>query len=574
MNIFIRYLSAALACLISLVAYGRTPLDDILAQSKIPVTPQFITEEAFVRKTYLNTVGRIPSVEEYDSFIRNRALNKRSQLIQGLLKTEGFVSHWSNFWQELLRGKARLNEINFFNGEPYVEYVEKEIRTNVPYDKFVTKLLTSSGRYSESPVTGYFYRDKGMPLDNFIGTMRIFAGTDISCAQCHDDPFQPWTQRAFYQGLSYFSQIDLVSESKEAKQKIKRIADEIKVKNGEVANGNARLFLVASQSSLEILPKKETSLPTDYQYSDAKGGSKVQAKPLFGETPENFSTDKRESFIEWLLEREEFDTNIANRIFGYIFGEPIVPLNPRTETTVERTAVAEKLGQRLRALKYDLRVFVTELYNSDFFQREPYRGDIYKYSLQAPIYRRLSAEQIWDSIVVLSVGNPDYFKTSFSEEYRKILSINIDTVSADEVMGKLEAYNKAKKDEFKDAKKFGQFLLVRASSVLDFNTATGQLLKKFGRSDRELIGASSREGSGTQVMAFMNGPMTNIVSDPESEFSKRIALLKSNQKEAVDKIFISIVSRKPHLIERQQFENTSISDLAWALLNSIEFKFN
>ncbi|HCN29619.1 MAG TPA: hypothetical protein DIT64_12930, partial [Verrucomicrobiales bacterium] len=39
---------------------------------------------------------------------------------------------------------------------------------------------------------GYYMRDRGMPLDNLSNTTRVFLGTRMECAQCHDHPFDKW----------------------------------------------------------------------------------------------------------------------------------------------------------------------------------------------------------------------------------------------------------------------------------------------------------------------------------------------------------------------------------------------
>ena len=51
----------------------------------------------------------------------------------------------------------------------------------------------------DNPAVGYSMRDSGMELDHVDNTVQVFLGTQIGCAQCHDHPFDKWTQKEFYQ---------------------------------------------------------------------------------------------------------------------------------------------------------------------------------------------------------------------------------------------------------------------------------------------------------------------------------------------------------------------------------------
>ena len=67
----------------------------------------------------------------------------------------------------------------------------------------VYEMLTADGSIWKNPATGYLQRDANMPLDNMNNTIRIFLGTRIGCAQCHNHPFDRWTQKEFYQMAAF-----------------------------------------------------------------------------------------------------------------------------------------------------------------------------------------------------------------------------------------------------------------------------------------------------------------------------------------------------------------------------------
>lgn len=158
-----------------------------------------VSDETWVRRVYLDAIGRIPTADEIEAFVADKAPDKRSVLIDRLLDSEGYVSHFYNFWADLLRvntetvpGGGRLSQ------EMYARWIRQCLRENKPYDQFVRELLTTQGPIWKSGAPGYYLRDPGMPLDNLSNTVQVFLGTRIVCAQCHDHPFDKWKQLDYY----------------------------------------------------------------------------------------------------------------------------------------------------------------------------------------------------------------------------------------------------------------------------------------------------------------------------------------------------------------------------------------
>ena len=84
-----------------------------------------------------------------------RGSDKRSKLIDSLLLTEGYVSHWFHFWADILRAKDNLG--NRMSGVPFVDYIREFIAMNRPYDEWVKEMLSSSGAYWEKGNGGVGY---------------------------------------------------------------------------------------------------------------------------------------------------------------------------------------------------------------------------------------------------------------------------------------------------------------------------------------------------------------------------------------------------------------------------------
>ena len=138
------------------------------------------SDEIFVRRAYLKIIGRIPTYGETKAFLTDRdRSSKRTRLVDSLLLTEGYVSHWFHFWADILRAKDNLG--NRMSGAPFVDYIREFIAMNRPYDEWVEEMLSSSGPYWEkgNGGVGYFLRDAGMQLDNMSNTVRVFLGTSL-----------------------------------------------------------------------------------------------------------------------------------------------------------------------------------------------------------------------------------------------------------------------------------------------------------------------------------------------------------------------------------------------------------
>ena len=117
-----------------------------------------------------------------------------------LLASEGYRQHMFIWMSDILRATQRMGD-STRSGVPYLRWIREAVNTNKPWNKVVMDLLTASGRAWEpgNGAVGYFERDRGMPLDNMANTTRIFLGTHIECAQCHDHPYDKWKQTDFYE---------------------------------------------------------------------------------------------------------------------------------------------------------------------------------------------------------------------------------------------------------------------------------------------------------------------------------------------------------------------------------------
>jgi hypothetical protein len=410
-----------------------------------------INDSSFSRRAYLKIIGRTPSYKEVNSFIENRDKNKRTKLIDDLLASEGYNSHWFNFWADILRLKDRLT--NRISGIPYKNYVKQFISENRPYDKWVREMLSSSGPIWKkgSEGVGYFARDAGMPLDNMANTVRIFLGTSLECAQCHDHPFDRWTQKEFYEMAAFTSGstnlrrkgVDNLNQfNKLVREEQKRLEEAGEPQKVPQVRNASRSIQDILQAGLDQPGSGKINLPKDYQYDNAKPNESLLGKTLFGREIELAKgTGSRELYANWLASEKNprFTSVIVNRLWKEVFGLALIePIDNMFDETMATDPVLQlHLEKVMVALNFDIKEFLRILYNTKTFQRQSVSRDIVPrdekdtvmpvgvewviagpnvekqsfnavpFFYQGPILQRMSGEQLWDSLVSLNFKDID-----------------------------------------------------------------------------------------------------------------------------------------------------------------------
>ena len=241
-----------------------------------------VSDEVFLRRIYLDVVGRIPTLNEAKDFLDSNDKNKRDNLIDRLLDSKGYTSHNFNYWADTLRATTRMRNVS---GNNYQAFIKKFISDDKPYDEFVKELLKANGAAYEhgNGATGYYLRDTNMPLDNLSNTMQIFLGTSMVCAQCHDHPFDKWTQLDFYKLAAftagtktkvYFNKKD--PQLRELYEFRKEISDD-RDKSNTLKQITDVKFAGVNHNGTGLI-----RLPYNYDYDDAKPNEIIKAETPYG----------------------------------------------------------------------------------------------------------------------------------------------------------------------------------------------------------------------------------------------------------------------------------------------------
>lgn len=406
-------------------------LEADLKAKKLQPLP-IVSEGTFVRRTYLNIVGRIPTAMEASRFLDDKTPDKRTRLIEQLISSPGYDSSAFNYFADLLR--LQTNEEQY--GLGWHVWLRNSLASDKPWNNIVHEMLSAEGHTSKNPAVGYYLRDRGMLLDNVSNTVQVFLGHQIGCAQCHDHPFDSWTQMEYYEMAAFSGGITYRSD--EARQLVNKVADHsrknhpgmnraFKSKN-KATRAKARgsllrritgemRYLLRYFNRNEIVESRsqELKLPDDYQYKDGEPGEVIQPATLFGlQASEVNPEDRRKVFADWVTSDENpyFAKVIANRLWRRTFGHGLVdPVDDWSDKLKgSHPEVLNYIEKVMKGVGYRTRDFERILYHTKLFQRQVSPVEATPgtdYDFIGPQLRRMSAEELYDSFTVLAFGNTD-----------------------------------------------------------------------------------------------------------------------------------------------------------------------
>lgn len=553
------------------------------------------TDSEFVRRIYLDITGTIPTYPQTQKFLAAKEADKRANLIDELLASDGYASHFFNYWADVLRYTDSLN--GNVRGEPYRQWIKQSLAENKTWDHIVEEMLSAEGLVWQNPATGYLQRDANMPLDNMNNTVRIFLGTRIGCAQCHNHPFDRWTQKEFYQTAAFtFGTLTATGGgdtrywgSNPNTRLMEQFAGLEQEEEDRRRNYYPYTRLIGiNQMIVNDVPDRKVTLPANYAYNDAKPNEVVEPKTLFGK-PADLKPGEapRKAFARWVVspENPRFALTIANRLWKQAFGVgQIEPVDDMMDDTVaENPELMTLLESEMKRLNFDMKEYLRIVFNSETYQRQACAEEVspgLPYHFPGPILRRMTAEQLWDSFLTLAVVKPEEFREEKADLRTGYIGLDLNKCTAEDV---LRAEDKGRDVDnghgAREKKYVYKGALLGRASELPSPVAAGHFLRMFGQSDRELISASATLGSVPQVLFMFNGPITHMLLEKGSTIHNNV-LKKQTIPEGIKVIFLTILNREPDaeelkIAEQEVKKNgpAGYGNVIWSLVNTREFLF-
>jgi hypothetical protein len=482
-------------------------------------------EATFLRRAFLDTIGRLPTPEEVRGYLADRSPARKERLVELLLARPEFIDYWAYKWSDVLLvsgAKLRPAAVNAYYG-----WIRDRVAENTPWDAFVREIVTSRGSNLEHGATNFFavHQDPETAAENVA---QAFLSLSINCAKCHNHPLEKWTNDQYYSFANLFARV------------------RAKGWGGEARDGDGlRTLFVESRGDL-LQPKT---------------GKPQLPAPLDGEPlPMDDAGDRRETLARWLTSPDNpyFTRAIVNRVWANFFGLGLVEAVDDLRAT--NPASDEKLLTALcdftKEQRYDLKSLMRLILLSETYARSsrplPENHDDRRWFARA-YPRRLMAEVLSDAIADVT-GVPDHYT---------------EIVRADGSTEKVTGYEAA----------------TRALELRD-STIKNTFLDTFGRNAREITCECERSNqtSLVQVLHLSNGTTLN---DKLAAKAGRITQLLATDpppEQLVADAWMRVLSRPPTDDERKPFEEmlaaapaeekrSIVEDMFWSLLTSREFLF-
>ncbi|MDQ6666460.1 MAG: DUF1549 and DUF1553 domain-containing protein [Acidobacteriota bacterium] len=358
-------------------------IDTKLQRLRIQPSPA-VDDATFLRRVSEDLTGQLPTPEEVRAFLADPApsRNKRGKAIDNLMARPSFVDHWTLKWGDLLQNNRKY--IGDKSAWEFREWIRDSVASNKHYDQFVRELLTSSGSSYDNPAANYF-RVTREPKPTMEKTTQVFLGVRMVCTQCHDHPFERWTQNQYYEMTSFFSTVGLRAGFESGEEIIYDKRDDFDVKHPKDERVMKPKFLVAATTA-SIAP---VALPD--------------------------GANRRQALADWITSKDNpfFAKAMANRMWSYFLGKGIIdPVDDiRASNPPSNEALLNALTKDFKDHDYDLKHLIRAIANSRTYQASIATNEwnvTDKTNFSHAVPRRLNAEQLMDALTLATGSRPNF----------------------------------------------------------------------------------------------------------------------------------------------------------------------
>ncbi len=502
------------------------------------------SDPVFLRRAFLDLLGILPTEAEARAFVADSDPAKRSKWIDVLLERPEFSEFWALKWADLLRLDERT--LDRKGARLFYDWLRESIAAHKPLDQFARELVTARGSTYAQPAANY-YRNLRTPVERAEAAAQVWLGTRLQCAQCHNHPYERWTQDDYHDWTAVFERVDF------------QVIENRRTDSNDSHEFKGEQVVFVKNSGEHQNPRSHrTSVPRFLGAAQPigpglAGGILPAALPAGLSWPTNAvsGTTELDALGRWLTSTNHplFARTQANRVWYHLMGRGLVdPLDDfRSTNPASHPVLLDALAADLVASGFDLRHLIRTVMRSRTYQLDstPTPGseaDVANYS--HTVVRRLTAEQLLDAQSQVT-GVPLAFPG------------------------------------FPVGLRAGQMPQV-ATSRGGRNGELDGFLRAFGKPPRQTPSECERAGEPamSQVFALING--TTLQRFLAARDNRLDALIRADGSpaEQIDSLYWTALTRPPSTDERERLtamvtaagaRRAALEDVLWGLLNAKEF---
>jgi hypothetical protein len=478
-------------------------------------------DSEFLRRVCLDLTGALPPPQRVRDFLASADPRKRENVIDALIASPEFVDYWTFRFADLFRVSIFGNGLSPKWMAEYWEWIRANIESNRPYDQVARERIAVEGY---KPPSRHFlpYNQIGTPADAMAEEVRVFMGRRLDCAQCHNHPYENWSQDQFWGMAAFFSRMFRMGQV--------------------VVDHPTNMDLGAKDvgGSMELLHPR----------------TKAVVKPaLLDNSPLNVTPEgnPRKELARWITSHPYFAEAAVNRMWGYFFARGIVdPVDDfRSTNPPTHPELLAALAADYRGHGYNLRHLMKTIVSSRTYQlshrpNATNREDVTNYSRS--LSRGLDAEVLLDAVADVT-GIPETFSTAITDGA---------------TVGQAPAGT-------------------RAIQLRDPDTFFSRFLELYGRSNRGAVPERNNKANLSQAMHVLaGGTYVDRLSRPNGRLAKLLQSGATDEK-IISEFYLAALSRPPADEEVQELKailtqrgdrEGGLREFVWALISSREFAEN
>jgi hypothetical protein len=512
------------------------------------IPSRFADDYEFIRRASLDILGRIAKPEEIREFLKDPKETRRAKLINRLLESDEYPRRWADLWTNWLLSRSGIFGRGVYH-DSLATWLEDQFASNKPYPSLVKSLIAAKGDNKDTQdggaasnfilahlgetVPGNQRGDDGhfqmVPITSRI--TRLFLGTQVQCAQCHDHPFYSNIKQEHFWGVNAF--LRQVQREGQPPQMGRMMAyNKLTLSDDENVVKTPLVFF--EKRNGVVLTAKAEFLPAD---AEQKHGARLPADAT--------GIRRREILADFVIDQPQFPKAIVNRMWGVFFGRgfvnPVDDFNDQNQPS--NPELLDELSSRFKNYGYDFKMLIRWICNST-----PYN--------------------------LSYVAN----KTNDKPEHEALFSrMVMKSMSPEQLFESLMIAAKVEAAETKDGKKDLKQQWLNA------------LISNFGDDEGNEVNFN---GTVVQALMMMNGKDINDAISRKEKGAVALAIKNRSEQAAITELYLTALNRPPTakeistIVQHFHFRDPRIGmndyknpnrryeDLFWALLNSNEFLLN